>query len=602
MKDPLRRDVSTGKDNPVQVKPFEVYNVRCPAKWDPSANDRLKVEYHIKDVNGKALSGRVIYSVPGLKSAAANSPEAVPIIVHKQSLMRDQITQGSHTIQQWDGVITEGLTDRKGKKVTADLSPISVRVEIWNKNTPAPGKQIGDGKTDVPGENLSSDSTTVDIDAIQEAYWNNNWCIPYDDPMEPQYGWTWMTIKVRNVLEGIPVRIRVLRIRFDKGKKKSIYDIFGEIYAETGKDPKKQEGLEGAFVRGGQVVIGDGTELPYVQWNNYKEHWKYPDENNFYCFDVAFGKRGDYIAASERDYKDPEKEKKCLHMRFTVFIHCSDPALKETLKAGRKLDSILRSKKVKYFRSYLKVGPLNKNAWLKHFRHRYIVLLLGHAGCNCEDPTHPTYDKKNKKGVVIAKDKKKDVYEEEFPLYSNKCPKKGKPDEESYGGCGSRKGMQHWIWLGVLKGKKNWLGNEMVYNWWTGRDLTWRKGKREEKKMEKIPMSKLAPPRFWLEAGVCRSLLTTNLGEYFVCKGTRFFSGWIYTAYDDVAGPFYVPLFRDWILGTDTEKPPAEYLTSRFLQAYAKYASLESVRTGGPCLIDRSCNLGPPNPPEVVRK
>jgi hypothetical protein len=185
--DHLRKDVNTGTDNLVQVKPFEIYNLRCPDKWDPS-KDKLQVEYDIKDVNGQALSGRVHYSLPGRQDAIAGSPDAMPVILHKQTLTRAQITHGSHLLQQWEGTITEGITDRKGKKVTADLSPISVRVEIWNKSSDAPGKLTGGGKTDVPGEYFSSDTTTVNIDAIKEAKWSSSWCIPYDDPDEPQHG------------------------------------------------------------------------------------------------------------------------------------------------------------------------------------------------------------------------------------------------------------------------------------------------------------------------------------------------------------------------------------------------------------------------------
>jgi hypothetical protein len=205
------------------------------------------------------------------------------------------------------------------------------------------------------------------------------------------------------------------------------------------------------------------------------------------------------------------------------------------------------------------------------------------------EASHPIYDEK-KKGKVIFKEKKRKLYEDGFPRYDNKCPTEGNPQEESYGGCGNKDGVWHWHSLGLLNGRKNWFGNNKTHSWWTG-NLVWRIGRFGEKdvKMEEVSMAKLAPPRFWWEAGVCRSLLTTNLGECFVKSGTRFFSGWIYAAYDGVSSHFYEPLFKAWLKGEEIEN-----LTNRFLKAYAKVADDRKVSPGGPCLIDSRCQLAPP--------
>jgi hypothetical protein len=565
---PLRGKVSTARDNLLDVGPYRVFNLKCPEKWDP-VEKRLSVEYSVQDPNQRAVSGRIVYMVPGESGGR--------VVVHTQTLKPHQFKEGRHELkegQRWDGTISEGLKERIGQKVMVDLNPIGVRVEIWNSMNIYSGKK---------GEFLSFDSDTVEIDAIVEARWGNHRCIPYKDLDEPELGVTKMIIRVRNVREKTPVRIRVARIADIN------YPGLDETYAETGRDAANQPGLNGAIVQGGRVVLSDGSE-PYVRWNRYDHHWPHENENNFYCFSIAFGKRGDYIVASERDYENHEK--KCLHMRFTVFIQVPCTDLKNSIKIGRSLHRFFR-KETKYFRSYLKIGQFTKHSdWAKRLQDRYMIIILSHSSCACYHVDHP----KKKDGSY------KNVFRSGFKADQNVCPDDRK-ETAKFGGCGNRSGIQSYFLFGrypkgttphKYAGKKVWLGN----------DTTWSKNKRLHLEIEgsdsgHIPRMNWVP-RFLFHGGGCRTILTTNLGEYFVKSGTKFYAGWTYVSVDTPNGSICPKLFKRWIKGTSADRPAAENLTDRFVQAFAYAASRPSVRKYHPRLIDSSCTLVPPKKVEEV--
>ena len=565
--EPLRSNVSTGRDNLMEVGPFRVYDVDCPEKWDP-LNETLLVRYAIHDPNRRAVSGRILYLVP----AGGGARE----IVHTQTLTPAQFMQGRHELeagQQWDGTISEGLTDRIGQKVRIDISPIWARVEIWNHS----GSYSGG-----TGEYLSFDSDTSGIDAVAEARWETHRSIPYEDPDEPDLGWTKMTILVRNVREGTAVRIRVARIADIR------LEGLDEIYAETERNAADQPGLEGCIVRGGRVVLADGTE-PYVRWNRYSEHWPYENENNFYCFHLAFGEEGVFMVASERDYENHERD--CLHMRFTVFIQAPSTDLSYHVDAARSLNRFFR-RQTKYFRSYLKIRQFNSlQDWANHVRYRYIVIILGHASCGCEHADHP----RKTDGSF------KRVFRRRFASDQNICPD-DLDETPNYGGCGQKNGVQHYILLGRFPsgaspathaGKQSWLGN----------DATWDNNQRAHLSVEDVGGTHVSMtwiPRFLFHTGGCSTMLTTNFGEYFVKAGTKFYSGWIYVGLDFAEYRFSRRLFRRWIKGTSTDRPAAEYLTNRFVQAYASAAAIPSVSRYHPRLIDRSCRPVPPSTLEDI--
>jgi hypothetical protein len=519
----------------------------------------------------------------------------MPVILHKQTLTRAQITHGSHLLQQWEGTITEGITDRKGKKVTADLSPISVRVEIWNKSSDAPGKLTGGGKTDVPGEYFSSDTTTVNIDAIKEAKWSSSWCIPYDDPDEPQHGEVKMKVEVRNVAEGTPVRILVARI--GEGDKPPVTR--DHPYIMTGQEPELQPGLEGAKVNGNRVLLSDGSE-PYVRFNKYEEHWKY-EGNNFYCFSLSFGERGRWVVASERDYVD--KEKDCLHMRFTVFIHRSSPVkgkmmLDQYTKYADELHKFFRGK-TKYFRSYIMRGSAkDMYDWLNHFRHRYIVIHLGHAACGCYHPSHPREG--GKPGGKFM-----DPFHRGFPADQNCCPtalekikeaeKALKEDEIHYSrkfrGCGHKSHVFHQL---ILE-KTTKDGKKMYYENYPGRKERDKLLLFLEKGAAIATRADTTGPRFYFFNGGCRTILTTNFGEYLTKNNTRYYSGWTYSPHCDF-GKFCYDVFNRWIKGTKEDQPKTEFETGRLLPAFVAAGSRQNRAICHPRIIDRSCNLSPRGP------
>ncbi len=377
----LQAPATTAKINRVELRPFRVYDVKVPERWDPSVG-KLPVSYAIDDPNHRIRSGWILYQVPRAGER---------VTVKREKLSSSMLLPMKYELpkaMQWDGVIKEGIPDRIGQRVTADLSEIWVVVEVWNNTNPAPGKLIPGkrGRTNVAHEWLSQEMASAVVDAIVEGKWARNWAIPYEPWSEEAYeqdkGDAAMKIKVKNVRDGTPVRIQVNRIN-------DIQDPYGDyLYTETGvSTPKEQPGLHNLVVRGQKVVQAANGKDPFVRFNCYDQHWIHKG-NNFYAFFVGFGQDGDWMVASERDYE--KQEKQCLHMRFTVFILMPNHDLHYTRQYAQQLHHFFR-RETKYYRSYLMMEtPKDFFQVLRRMTYRYIIIYPGHGAAWCVHPDHPT--------------------------------------------------------------------------------------------------------------------------------------------------------------------------------------------------------------------
>jgi len=677
---PLHDGVGTGIDNDVRLDPFTVTRVECPASWDPSS-DRLPVTYHLRNPNRRARRGRIVYDVPVPENPDDPRCRTVRTTVHTMPLRSSQLTHGEHELvesDRWDGTITEGLTDRNGERVMADLSRVGVTVEAWDHDGPEPGRE---------GEYVSSAQTRVAIDTVAEAAWGAEWCIPEirdfgeaqagqtgqpaaaDSYLEPERGRTSIRLRVRNVREATAVRILVARIS-DRAATGLQPEGF---YALTRWNADRQPGLEGATVQGGQVLLADGSE-PYVRFNNYGLHWTHENETDFYCFYVAFGERGSFQAASELDYVAHESE--CLHMKFTVFVHAPARSMGYSRDAARHLEETLREQ-TRYFRCYKMLGAASTPVqWRQYASHRYIVIILSHATCECGHPSHGTY----RQG---GRTKPLRLYREGFAPDQNVCPETGRPSNRTYGGCGNKPGVQHFLKLGrFVSGRRPWSGRELNIGnvgTWDGSpemsqddevsfddedaivaspttaeptdetegetsppdtadtaettgddageenlgDVEWLetdedvaalaqeaaefemrrallfevKGNAEHTR--RVPMEDpdtgIWGPVFWFHAGSCRTILTTNLAEYFVNSGTKFYSGWTYVSSDSLQVARLT--FDCWLAAQQAEADgaePAPYVensTEAFIRAFQAAAGVPAMSEAHPRLVDESLRL-----------
>jgi hypothetical protein len=579
--------VATTRDNVVELRPFQVSNVKCTDPWDPT--DRvLEVSYDINDPNHRIRAGRIVYEAPV-------NDRRVPVHIHK--LKPAQLTHGCNELpllDRWDGKIDKGLVDRIGTRVTADLSEILVRVEVWNNANDAPGayKEGGDGRTSLAGEWLSMASARVRILAIVKATWDTHWAIPYGDPDEPAKGKAGMNITVKNVLEGTPARVIVKRIN-------EIADPNSDFpYADD--KSKDQPGLK-CVVKGDKVLLADGPK-PYVRFLNYDEHWAHAG-NNFYAFYVAFGDSGAAMAASERDYEGSEKA--CLHMRFTVFIHRPAGDLPDYTVAAQQLHQFFRGG-TKYYRSYLMTGaPKSNRDWFEHFKYRYIVLVLGHASCGCRHPDHPTR--------TVGKGKKKreekiDPYHCGFVPDRNVCPKELEKTKEAkasikeaeayyhqkFAGCGNRSHVGHTNLLG-RSGKTKWVfGDPRVPLKDTTLGLIYQ---LNPPVTNSLVLSGRVPRMFFWNGG-CRTILTTNMGEQFTDQevGTGYYHGWQYSPGCDY-GKMCCDFFSSWIKGSKKDKAPNEYDTSRIEKAYRDAAAIGTRPKYHPRIMNFTGVLNPREEP-----
>ncbi len=626
---PLKRKVATGREHLVKVKPYEVYNVFSVDDWDPEGKEKLPVSFSIKNPNKRAISGRVKYQVPGLRDAASGSREADPLSVHIQPLTSAQIVHGHHSLtpgQQWDGTITRGLKDRIGKKVTGDLSPIGVVVEIWNTADPRPGrpkfKGPGFGRTiraDVKGgEFLSRDGCLVNIDCFAKLEWDRDWVIPYGDPVpsERKYGYARMKIQTRNIADGTPVRLWVVRI--DHPDKPEL----DEDYAGTGSDldrskPEFQPGLQKLVVKDDWVSrdIGDvkGVVYPWVRMNKYDLHWQFSGRN-YYAFHVAIGKRGRFSKCSERNYRDKKKRKKCLNLRYTVFIHRSSPAggkwsLPEYTTYGNRLNSLFKGSRA--YRPYLMTGGArSREHWIARFRHRYIVIFLGHASCGCDAPDHPVY-KREPPSRGFKKGDRMDLYHSGFIPDLNACPvhligsrtskasirADRKKDRTWFGGCGHRPWVSHSCSL--ERGYE--ISNDVSDDDTSRCDYLYiareRRGVWSDEGWLEMRGN---TPRLCYWNGGCRSMITTNLGDYFVKNGTKYYTGWVYSPACDYAR-FCYRVFSRFLHGPKDKKTGEviEDIESRFLPGYRREARRGTRPKYNPRIMDRSGVLNPDNGPEM---
>ena len=571
----LKDGVSTGQDNTVRAKPFQVFNVRCSGLWD-TKKEHLPVSYEINDPNRRIKSGRILYLVRRPKAKGGSASADRFIAVHTTSLSGGEITHGPHQLaagKRWDGKITEGLTDRE--RVTFDLCPIRVQVEVWNKSTSKPGNrpQSGSGKTDVANEYLSRAHAETALDVLIRAEWSRDFVIPYGDPEEPQYGTAKMEIELKNVTEGAPVRLLVTRINKIKDPSSDY------TYTRTGLQPELQFGLEGAKVKGGKVVLADGS-LPSVDFINYSEHWKYPG-NNFYSFRLGFGEEGPWLTASERDHEN--KEKKCLHMRFTVFIQLGSTE-KWRVQGGRA--AFRAYKRSRYFRPYMLTRPAKSTMeFVKYFRRRYIVMFCGHAFSGCTHEDHP----KDSKGNRL------DQFHRAFPPDRNVCPDKLLPGIKSLqqladdmahykgplGGCGHRSKVWHTI---IILGKPSMYLVSRRNKKLTDPDYMIACQISGGKSTNVVIFERDLVPRFFFYGGGCRTMTTDNYGRYFTTYGTKYYHGWVYTVLGHRNIGLLSKLVQRWL----SHKGKDEWNEARFLKTYQNLVKQRIYSLHEPRLRDRS--------------
>lgn len=553
----------------MQLRPFDVTNVTAEARWDPT-DHKLPVGYDINDRNGRIRRGRIRYMARG--------PTGDDVAVFIQPLTREQLRHGRcyevPEARRWDGTIREGLTDRVGQKVTAEDSPLAVFVEAWNTDNaePAPRVRQGRGRTEREGEWVASGVATVEIDAIVEAKWDRKWVIPYDDPDEPTKGEAKMRIEVRNVREGAAVRIEVFRIG-------TIADSTTDFpYVDTGWGPDDQPGLQELTVQNGRVRRPDGSE-PVVRFSNYEEHWKHPG-NNFYAFSVAFGEHGLAMVASQRDYVNHEDD--CLHMRFTVFIHCSSLGDEYKTCADRLFRFLSRD--TKYYRPYkLNGNPRNPADWIKRFQHRYIVAVQGHGTCGCKHNDHP---KRRVGRGRTAREEPMDPHHWGFDPDRFVCPT-GIEDtnlarrqlrfgrrhyRREFGGCGNASHFYSAVSMGTMRSnrRKAFLLN-LPGAPATSEPVLFLAKRRATDADERYRMGHdEIPPRLLLYAGGCRGMLCKNLGQTFTGNGTKHFHGWVYSVWIRENLHFCLDFFRLWIKGTRQEPAPSEFDLARFVDCYRR--------------------------------
>jgi len=627
---PIRRGVRTGADNEVKLKPFAVLKVTVPAEWDVQAG-KLKLSYEVKDPNGRAKSGRIVYAVPTV-APEVGPPESEWTVVHAQKLTVEQIKHGAHELtngEQWDGSITEGINDRK--KVTADLGcPLGVRVELWNTGSDAPGNLASgnSGATDVEGEYLSRASASTRIPFLKLAKWTRHFVVPYKPitkPKEPKLekkkGVAHMDIRVRNVADGTKVLLRVARIT-DISNPKS-----DTVYDQSGLNDKSQPGLKDPVVKGGKVVLPDGKKS-YVRFDNYKKHWKKLG-NNFYCIWMAFKNRGDWVPVSERDYKllNHRADKRagynrdCLHLRYTVFINRPSSDLPEYTKYAKKLRRFLK-KKTRFFRPYLMTGgPKYVKQWGRYMMCTYLTVFLGHASCDCTHDDHP----KNSKG------KRRPLYDQGFEPDGGFCPttvsddpkvqkslaaeekkdrkkyyKKWPKNEPLYGGCGHKSGIEHSSYLGKRKGYKYYWYNISPH---TKAELpAFVPGKlvkgevKEWGRLKRCPIMGL--PRFLFFNGGCRTMLTDNLGQDHVGHtddGTRYYHGWVYSPGCDY-GKFCYDIFTRWIETAQKNDPFEETELLGFEDAYRWAANKGTRADYHPRLMDQFGRIDTQEAPDKAER
>jgi hypothetical protein len=236
--------------------------------------------------------------------------------------------------------------------------------------------------------------------------------------------------------------------------------------------------------------------------------------------------------------------------------------------------------------------------WVKYFQHRYIVIFLGHAACACRHPGHPKKGKKTDDPFL-------DPYHSGFTPDLNWCPPgiedtklakaQLKGDKETYkrkfAGCRQKSHVSHQMIVGKVPGSKNKI---YFVNWFgrTQRDLLLLfVGGGATKK---LPPAKTGP-RLYFFSGGCRSILTTNFGEYFTKNQTRYYSGWTYSPRCDF-GRFCYDVFTRFIKGTSKSPAKTEFETGRLVPAFVAAASRQNRAKFHARITDRSSSLSSRGP------
>ena len=601
--DTLRRPVATERDTEVQLRPFEVHDLEVPSRWDPEG-DPLPVEWSITDRNERIRSGRIRYRVRG--------PDGEQVTVHTQRLTAEHWRHGERCSleegQRWDGTIDEGLTDRSGERVTADLSAIEVEISVWNTTEPDPAPPVpeGRGRTEREGEWISTTSVLVEVDSIVQAEWETAqsasrgpWVVPYGDPEDRDMGEARMRITVHNVRPDTTVRIKVDRIN-------DIADPFSDyFYADSGFGPEDQPGLDGLVVRNGRVVRSDGS-APFVRFNNYDEHWAHPG-NNFYCFAVAFGDNGDYMVASQRDHRQHESE--CLHMRYTVFIHCAANS-GEWRDCADELAGFL-SNDTNYFRPYrINGSPQSRDRWLSYYRNRYVVVFLGHGSVFCQHSSHPTE-------VVGGTERFVDLYHRGFEPDRFVCPEGIVDTEEArrdlewadeeyhhrFGGCGTTSHLFHTATLGQDSATRRRIIVASEPNETTDQPPVIGLALRQSSDQADATLfgDNDRGPRLLFFSAACRSMLSTKLAERFTRNGTRYYHGWVYSVWARENWLFCMDFFHRWIDPPADDPDAEEGAVDRLLPAY-RAASAQVWVVSHPRLVEGQTVLATRAAPDEVEQ
>lgn len=561
----LRQRVHTTREHLVRLRPFEVTGVAPPARWDPSA-EALAVTYTINDPNERIRRGRIVYV------ATYNDEE---VVLASRRLDREELTHGEHTLaeaQRWDGTIGSGIPARNGQRVTADLAPVGVRVEVWNTTHDEPARRVrgGNGRTEREGEWHSSRTAPVEIDAFVEARWSRNFVIPYNDPDEPDSGKVAMVIRTKNVLPDTSATVIVNRIV-------NINDPLEDVlYTDhLTQDATEQPGLHNLVVRNDRVVQQDGSD-PEVRFNRRDQHWTTPGVS-FYAFSVGFGD-GWPMVASQRDYENHDRD--CLNLRFTVFIrgnaYGSGPG---------QIYRMLRNS-TRYYRPFLmqRDRPASANDWFHHMGFRFMVFTMCHGACWCEHTDHPS-----------TGGTRNGVYHQGFTPDVNHCPLPGdiidgarvqrliaqdrRNYRENYGGCGHKSHVGHDIVIGRMARNAPAAGvrNKKIY-WGNVPGRSERNALNFHIDGEPAGTSRQSGyyittrgmPRFAFYNGGCRGMLTTNLAEHFTANGTRYYHGWVYSVWISESNRFARELLQRWILGTSDDRPNSEYDPDRFERVYTQ--------------------------------
>lgn len=334
------------------------------------------------------------------------------------------------------------------------------------------------------------------------------------------------------------------------------------------------------------------------------------------------------IPVTERDWVN--KEKDCLHLRFGVFICSPAGNLSNARWAGKTLHRLFRAK-TKYWRSYLlETGPPSGKLWTYYHAGRAMVLFMGHSGvsCNYLGPAvkegkhfdengiplegysgHPLYSKtkwKKRKNGKRYKDRAgwyfKWLPSNGFPIEGNCCPTA--VSKRKVGGCGQKDQVEQYLAIGrspkvceppEARGKKWSLSH------FTGPDKpsylnVQAQGDKLFGPLGSVMMDMNPPftPRYGAYLDGCRTMLTTNLAEFYTIGGTEIVIGWAYSVGDFTASRMIVDVYTKWLIGSRRNPAPDEFDRPRFKAVLMEEMSrLRRRRADGPLMYDGNSLINP---------